>query len=472
MVGDLTSNHDKAMKDMLLFDMVRGTDSTGLLAVSRHSNNTKIVKKPVNGADFLDFKQTSDMFTIANRVYLGHNRAATKGKINALNAHPFHHGSIIGAHNGTLHNQSLLPESSRFEVDSENIIFALSQMSVQNTVSNLQGAYALAWWNEQEETINFLRNSDRTFFIARSDDNKSLFWASESWMIWVATSRHGIKIGDILPLPEHTHFSLKVDGGYMKKEDVLPDAILTPVEPRKAPLVVYGGNSATSVQGNTLTKTANETGKTEENKSSRASGRRVVGALNLLGYELDEPVDFQPATIDSQGRILGVTLDQNGIDVYMVCEGGKAEAESWMTHEGVGGNKFFVTADKLRGFSATGGHGGRGALYVNSKDCSLVEYPNYNKYTTISTEADNDDNRPFTDTDTESTKTKAPVLRLKGVKYKGEVLTRAQFEKSYKVCAWCSDPLRFTDPGMRIISTQDALCGACTKNPEVKQYMH
>ncbi|MSE24831.1 hypothetical protein GKC32_10305, partial [Lactobacillus curvatus] len=72
-------------------------------------------------------------------VLMGHNRWATKGKINERNAHPFEHDHIIGAHNGTLRNQHLLPNHLDFEVDSDNIFHAMSTIGVDATIAKTSG---------------------------------------------------------------------------------------------------------------------------------------------------------------------------------------------------------------------------------------------------------------------------------------------------------------------------------------------
>src|SRR3546814_12623264 len=61
-----------------------------------------------------------------SKAFIGHNRAATLGKVNGLNAHPFRYDNIMGAHNGTLDTQSWL----RLEEEDNTINFQIGRAHV------------------------------------------------------------------------------------------------------------------------------------------------------------------------------------------------------------------------------------------------------------------------------------------------------------------------------------------------------
>ena len=146
-------------------------------------------------------------------VLIGHNRYATQGAINGVNAHPFKHGDITGVHNGTLRQQSLLPESNTFQVDSENLVYSINKIGSESTYSKLNGAAALVWWNSKEETLHFLRNSERPFSYCYSKDNKTIFWASETWMLEGILGRNKIKHLPIFETTPHTEYVMNVPKG-------------------------------------------------------------------------------------------------------------------------------------------------------------------------------------------------------------------------------------------------------------------
>lgn len=186
------------MKRLLVFDYFRGTDSTGLASVRNVSNEIMVVKGAVVPTDLFQFKKFETVLTGgASKAFIGHNRAATQGKVNSVNAHPFHYGAVVGAHNGTLDRPSWtrLEEVIGFQtnVDSEAIIAAIDAIGIDDTVALMEegrasttGAWALTWYDSRDDTLNFLRNPHRPLWRAWSEDHKKLFWASEWAMIRAA----------------------------------------------------------------------------------------------------------------------------------------------------------------------------------------------------------------------------------------------------------------------------------------------
>ena len=192
LAGALELKDENTLKKLLMFDYFRGPDSTGL-AVLRKNGETKVVKMashPLNLFDSGRYKDAANAYN--SRVFLGHNRAATKGVVNDYNAHPYDCGHIVGAHNGTLTQaswdklQEMAGENTG--TDSHAIFLAIAKCGIEAVVKELQGAWALVWIDKQENTLNFLRNKERPFWYATTKDHKKLLWASEHWMIRAAMS--------------------------------------------------------------------------------------------------------------------------------------------------------------------------------------------------------------------------------------------------------------------------------------------
>lgn len=181
--GNLTTKDEATMKRLLLFDYFRGTDSTGLAAVRKNADViiSKMASHPIDLFGTKKFDVALSGYS--SLVFLGHNRAATKGKVNGANAHPWQYGHIIGAHNGTLDKSSwdalneLLDEPT--DVDSQAIFACIEKVGIEETTKLLQGAWALTWIDLKEGTLNFLRNSGRPLWYAYAEDFKQVFWASE-----------------------------------------------------------------------------------------------------------------------------------------------------------------------------------------------------------------------------------------------------------------------------------------------------
>lgn len=195
--GDLEFDDEGLIKRLLVLDYFRGPHSTGFASV-KNNGETSVVKIASHPMDLFDSKSFEKALSGYNsQVFMGHNRYATIGKINATNAHPFEFGDIIGTHNGTLDNESWkrLEEAlgRPTSVDSEAIFACIDKIGIEKTVSLMQegrtkekGAWALVWTDAKDGTINFLRNKHRPLWYAFSEKCNKIIWASEHPMIYSA----------------------------------------------------------------------------------------------------------------------------------------------------------------------------------------------------------------------------------------------------------------------------------------------
>ena len=180
---NFNQTYKKAFSHLLYIDAVRGFDSTGVLRVDAKTDKAiKILKYAEPAYTFIERKKYQDlMFSNNPYVFMGHNRAATKGAIDATNAHPFNHGHITLAHNGTLHTWKSLPTKKNnieFAVDSEAIAHAIAVVgNPVEVLEQLDGAYALTWYDQRQHTLNFARNDDRPLYYALNDMRTTMLWA-------------------------------------------------------------------------------------------------------------------------------------------------------------------------------------------------------------------------------------------------------------------------------------------------------
>jgi glucosamine 6-phosphate synthetase-like amidotransferase/phosphosugar isomerase protein len=196
----------------LYCDAVRGQHGTGICAIE--SDGTyRMFKRALNSSDFLELSTTKKIVNDGDNVFLiGHNRHATYGNHIDDNAHPFVHDNITLFHNGTLTSHSTLNPDRKFNVDSEAISYLFSNSdNIVTDLEKLKGAFALVWYDDVDESLNFARNSDRTFFIATIKGSESLLYASESGMISWLAERNGIVIDEIKPLEAGRWLSIPLD---------------------------------------------------------------------------------------------------------------------------------------------------------------------------------------------------------------------------------------------------------------------
>ena len=234
MVGMIDNKEKRAFRDLLRIDQVRGAHSVGVF--SRGNHKEALFKKALSPDEMFSMRGWNDIANSQTNLYIGHNRYATQGAINGVNAHPFEQGIIIGAHNGTLRNQYLLPDSKDFEVDSKNIMHSLNIEGVEETIKNLCGAYALTWYNKEEGTINIVRNADRPLHYCWSSDRKTLFWASEDWMLYGALGRQGITFTKPLMFDVDRHYSMEVPREFPTNSKPLPKMDVVEVVPYTPPV--------------------------------------------------------------------------------------------------------------------------------------------------------------------------------------------------------------------------------------------
>jgi len=219
---DITYVSNKVFKQLLYVDALRGSHSTGI-ARNDHNNVVTTYKRALNATDFLQLTTTSDMVSDLKADFLmGHNRYATQGAVNDENAHPFTYGNVTLCHNGTLVDQTTLPDHKDFVVDSENIAYAMGLAdNPKDVISKLIGAFALTWYNDYEMKYYIVRNSERPMFIAKQKDKDIYYYASEEHMLHLVLQRNGVKYElHELPVGQMVSFDLKGATSKMKQTKV------------------------------------------------------------------------------------------------------------------------------------------------------------------------------------------------------------------------------------------------------------
>lgn len=180
---------EKWFSQALFTNTLRGGDSTGMFFVDNKSGKVGTFKKALHAPDFLDLGKVN---TIINKsqnysIIIGHNRAATKGSITSKNAHPFKHDGITCVHNGTIYNHRSLKGCSNFDVDSEAITWSIANNGIDYTIKNINGAYALVYFDENKQKLYILRNDERPLAVGFVKDNDTMLIASEAKMLqWIA----------------------------------------------------------------------------------------------------------------------------------------------------------------------------------------------------------------------------------------------------------------------------------------------
>ena len=204
--GRIHKAESDIFQDMLYCDALRGMDATGVGRVGAGRSIT-IFKNSLPSYELMGYKAFDNIAAPGARVLIGHNRSATVGnRDNKHNAHPFEHGDILGAHNGTLpyDSRTKLEKHNDFGTDSEALFYNIARNGIEETIPKIWGAWALVYYDARDNTINFLRNDQRTLFYVLSEDKKTLLWSSEVGLLHWITSRRNYKVDKPRLLTEDT----------------------------------------------------------------------------------------------------------------------------------------------------------------------------------------------------------------------------------------------------------------------------
>lgn len=195
--GYLGQKDEAFFKEALWVGTLRGSHNTGAALV--RGKDTAVVKVSGPAQYLLGNKEFDAKATHWNKVMIGHNRHATVGDRTDKNAHPFDFKKIVGAHNGTLDHgaQRRLKDRDQFGTDSEALYANIDEFGVEAVIPEMQGAWALVFWNKETETLSFLRNKERPFSYTMSEDERTIYWASEHKMLEWLLARNNIKHGTV-----------------------------------------------------------------------------------------------------------------------------------------------------------------------------------------------------------------------------------------------------------------------------------
>lgn len=307
--GNMGQKDEMLMKRLLVLDYFRGMDSTGLASI-RGNGEVKVAKLASHPFDLFDCSRFNNTLNgYQSLALIGHNRAATRGKVNTSNAHPFECDHIVGAHNGTLDVpcKKLLDEANGFEcgTDSEAIFWHIAKFGVNETIPKLQGAWALVWYDAKEDAMFFIRNKERPLWYAYSKDFKKILWSSEWEFIKAAN--------DLLPAGNRTELYQDAEKGYRywgfeidklyvvhldtltKGSDSFPNFIKKELKGKEVVVTTHSGNGTPFVYGTPsnnvsyLPPNRNPGTGTTATGTSSTTTSHSKGKLSHIHLSADEP---------------------------------------------------------------------------------------------------------------------------------------------------------------------------------------
>lgn len=314
----------QVFKNLMVVTSLRGTDSSGVVGVFKPSFGKEAVKKTV----VRSLKKVGHVYNLledsaygsvtantggdrTRTVLFGHCRQATRGSKTASNAHPFHCGSITGVHNGTITSGLHIPEG---ETDSQALFEVINEKGIEG-LKGVIGAYALIWFDSKDDTLNILRNSDRTLFYGWMGN--SLIASSEKSFLELLSAR-GNKITGIEPFEPFKHYKISVSSTFkhMKERFEITDykAILdTPI--------VIGGSSGHSYGRTFFNRTTYLPTQQSGQKETKEVKDGSKGFHKLLGVGTVVSTDSLRRTLSQGCACCGTVLDEEDWAFFKMNDG-------------------------------------------------------------------------------------------------------------------------------------------------------
>lgn len=186
----LTLNDKRIFMELMHVNVLRGWEGAGVLAVpEKTKKEVEILRTTDHGTSLVmsdEFKKLMDSDRF--QVLLGHCRAPTKGGNVIENVHPHEVGNIIGVHNGTFRKIDGKWFSDAESSDTRAFYDCIVKDGVKEAIKKVDGAYALVWFDKENNTMNFLRNAERPLYYMAGMGG--IFWSSEYQHLYGILSRH------------------------------------------------------------------------------------------------------------------------------------------------------------------------------------------------------------------------------------------------------------------------------------------
>jgi glutamine amidotransferase-like protein len=175
LVADVLSGFTNTDMDVVVasawINQWRGQHSSGMVNVNnkggyRMIKDTGGVNSLFNGTEWETFRAET---LNKGKIFYGHGRYATRGKVSVENAHPFAIGkdeeALIFMHNGTLGDHQQLPGFANYTVDSEWLGNMILEHGPQHALSHVSGAIACMWYDFGNSKFYIYRNHERPLFV-------------------------------------------------------------------------------------------------------------------------------------------------------------------------------------------------------------------------------------------------------------------------------------------------------------------
>jgi hypothetical protein len=462
--GALNHSTDKVFKQLLIVDSLRGMDSTGIAAVPRDAEPI-VVKAVGHPFDLMERDSFSKAVLKMNKVLMGHNRFATVGAVTRASAHPFEFETLIGMHNGTLHNKHQFENGYQYAVDSQALFGHIDRNGIRSAMEIAEGAWSLVWWDKVEEELCFLRNKERPMFIAKIANENAFAWASEDWMLEVCILRNGLKIESLeeTPIDHMMSFSLPKAFGKLEKARMI------------------------KMEGRQVPKSQNQHGQTHGVSNfpvARAGNDPYSGATRAAIMSQQQASRGADPVVSKSGAREGESVTPTGRVIRLVRRPPQPTPAKVVGTDSVG-----YTGRKQIPLEVVGkGKDEHGATYVtlfdeNMPTTSIRLYlhkgDNADKYVGKNILGDidkwvmasNGQRHGYYKVGYTTHRMVVSTEEEEWADSKGNLLKHDDWMAKHGECCWCSGPVFPVDKFKFVNQGADTLCNLCCEDPQVAPYI-
>lgn len=197
--------------ELLLLNQTRGTDAAGV-AVIRKGGDFKLLKRPGPATHLLEDKLYHAVLDLDNKVtvILGHTRRKTRGsERNSRNNQPLRVGTgCLATHNGHIFGADALAKKLRLprkaEVDSEVLCRIFDKAKdigkLRQMLSHCRGHISAAYVRLDAPDRLCLLKGDMPLSVAHVPKLRTVFYASEEWMLTQALDGHSWHMLEVDPM--------------------------------------------------------------------------------------------------------------------------------------------------------------------------------------------------------------------------------------------------------------------------------
>jgi len=257
--------------------------------------------------------------------------------------------------------------------------------------------------------------------MAARKDNKAVFFASESWMLAIASSRHGVEIQDIIPIVEDMHYTFGFD-----KHNLIEKPKVKHMPCTYEPTVYNHQNN-----WNNKSPNFHVVNGSQQNTAAvvKAIPEKKTIPAGSLAYYIGKK--------DLQVEIVGKCVDTNGSKYIKLMDPDNIAAPLRMYPHKKDPRNYTIGRELLVEISG----------FVNKPDEGDFFKASPHNITMLA---------------------EKPVAQFLYDDGKGHKLTKKEWEDKYPHCDWCFDPLFAEDHGNRFNGAGGCFCGKCSENKEVR----